>query len=94
MSVRWNNAGSYLASGSDDRVVVIWAHDGLRSLFGSRRFHLSTLTPTLLPPAAAVEAKSGGPRRPTSKTGRPRAASSGISLVSRSSVLQVPSIPA
>ncbi|GAA6005959.1 uncharacterized protein JCM10292_005627 [Rhodotorula paludigena] len=28
MSVRWNNAGSYLATGSDDRVVVIWAHEG------------------------------------------------------------------
>ncbi|GAA5935943.1 hypothetical protein JCM3775_007368 [Rhodotorula graminis] len=28
MSVRWNNAGSYLASGSDDRVVMIWSHEG------------------------------------------------------------------
>ncbi|BGP40593.1 HIR complex subunit [Rhodotorula kratochvilovae] len=28
MSVRWNNAGSFLASGSDDRVVMIWAHEG------------------------------------------------------------------
>ncbi|GAA5999728.1 hypothetical protein JCM10207_005881 [Rhodosporidiobolus poonsookiae] len=28
MAVRWNNAGSHLASGADDRVVMIWAHDG------------------------------------------------------------------
>ncbi|GAA5910457.1 hypothetical protein JCM6882_007360 [Rhodosporidiobolus microsporus] len=28
MSVRWNHSGSHLASGSDDKVVMIWAHDG------------------------------------------------------------------
>ena len=82
MSVRWNNAGSYLASGSDDRVVVIWAHDGLRSA-SSWRFPPRTLTLTSFSPAAAAVVKSGGPRRPTSKTGRPLVASSVTSLVSR-----------
>ncbi|BGP16724.1 hypothetical protein JCM10213_009142 [Rhodosporidiobolus nylandii] len=28
MCTRWSNGGTYLASGADDRVVMIWHHDG------------------------------------------------------------------
>lgn len=47
MSVRWNNAGSRLASGSDDRVVMIWSHEGsvrLPPLWPSLSLGLAPLT--------------------------------------------------
>lgn len=71
MCLRWQNSGAFLASGSDDNVVMIWSlEQSVNSPISAlespgTRDHTDTLDI-----AGDEEAKSGAQQRVTSRTGR------------------------